>query len=219
MPQRRRRGYPSAVIVSLDEGKANIWQVYSESIKQLKSIDAEGAYRLHEEIISAIRPMLREGTINLIIASRDSRSSQGLVDHMEKGHGWVSRSGVSVSWVEGIAGSPKEARALVSGEDFQRVLGEGYERESSVLVGELDRRLLGGLLYTPSELLESLGRDEVDRVIISEIYYMRNRGVREFQSSVQLARNKGVKVNIVKRGSEIESRISKLGGFVALRGT
>ena len=66
MSKRGRRGYPTAILIGLDNEAAHFWTIYSESVKSSKVIlrsgdDEKSTYKFHEDIVEAIRASATRG--------------------------------------------------------------------------------------------------------------------------------------------------------------
>ena len=88
VPRRRgRRGYPTAVMVSIQGLEAAIWNIYSESVKLGGKNDEESPYELYESIVDALRPKIKQGVKTVLVASIDDKDYIGFMYHVERHHG------------------------------------------------------------------------------------------------------------------------------------
>jgi stalled ribosome rescue protein Dom34 len=79
-----KRGYPVAILISLEQNQAVIWKIFSHAAKQEPTIsiddgkaDTKALYNFFESIVNALRPTLKEGVKSIIIAS-PPRTGYGL---------------------------------------------------------------------------------------------------------------------------------------------
>ena len=223
MPRRSRRGYPSAILIGLDAQTANIWLVYSEFIKQGKTIaktgnDEKSAYKHNEEIVEAIRTLLPEGFNQLIIASAEkTRNTSSLMEHLNRSHGWLIKK-LTIKELSEKAVTSTDVVQLVKKNRIQESLNEASVETSDLIMERLEKALNDGYtLYTIRELAGILAADKApERVLITERFDAANRSNRVYQSTIQKSRNMGATVNIVKLDTSASVRLEQLGGFVCV---
>ena len=118
MPKRGRRGYPTAILIGLDQTTANVWLVFSESIKQGKTLTREGndekaSYRHAEEIVESVRALIPEGFNQLILASPErTRYASEMLEHINRRHGWLTKR-LTVKALQGKAVTATDVVQLV----------------------------------------------------------------------------------------------------------
>ena len=223
MPRRGRRGYPTAILIGLDPRTANIWLVYSESIKQGKIItktgdDEKSTYRHNEKIVEAIRSLSPEGFNQIIIASADrTRHASNLREHFTRSHSWLMKRFTVKELPE---------KALTSTDVIQRVKNHRIQDSLDEAIGETSGKIMervekalnsGYVLYTSQELSATLYADKVpELVLITDKFDTANRSNRKFQSIIQKSKNLGATVTIVKINTPAGTRLEQLGGFICV---
>jgi len=223
MPRRGRRGYPTAILIGLDEKAAHFWIIYSESVKPSKIIirggeDEKSAYKFHEDIVQSIRDLLPEGFNGIIVTSEErTQHTSRLMDHITKHHRWL-RDKVTIRQLTGRAGTTSEVIQLIKANKLQETIQNVTEEAGGKLLNFLDQALKeDNVLYTVEELSAALNADRKPiAVLISEEFDIRNRKSRRFQSLIQIARNLGASVTILKPTNPAWPRLSQLGGFACV---
>ena len=87
---RRRRGYPVAVLIGLENDKASLWNIYSRSIKPDTSIKQEkNLYNYFEAIIDQLRGNVKQGVKTVLVASPDVKNYEAFYQHIEKHQRWL----------------------------------------------------------------------------------------------------------------------------------
>ncbi len=223
MPRRGRRGYPTAILIGLDNRSANIWLVYSESLKQGKTItkggdDEKSAYKHNEEIIEAIRALLPEGFSQLIIASTEKYTRKsGFIEYLNRSHGWLTKK-LTVKELNKKAVTRTDVLQLVDMNMIQESVNEAAVETNEIVMERLEKALNGGhTIYTLRELAGVIASDRApDLILVAESFDAANRSSRLYQSNIQKARNIGAIVSIVKPGTAASSRLEQLGGFVCV---
>jgi stalled ribosome rescue protein Dom34 len=222
MPRRGRRGYPTAILIGLDVQTANIWLVYSESIKSgkviQKSTDDKTGYKHNEEIVEAVKVLLSEGFNQLIIASHDKkRLNINLLEYIKKSHKWLTKR-LAIKELEGKAITANDVVQLIKTNQIQKSIAEATKETNEKILEELERALnTGAVLFTIQELSDALNREEVPKfILVSEKYDAAWRGNRRYQSIVQVAKNLRTTFTIVKQDTLANARLEQLGGFVCV---
>lgn len=223
MPRRGRRGYPTAILLGLDSQTANIWLVYSESLKQGKTIikngdDEKSVYKHNEEIVEAIRTFLSEGFNQLIIASAEKyKRKSGLIDYLNRSHGWLTKR-LIIKELDEKAVTRTEVIQLIKQNRIQERVKSASNEMSNVIMEQLEKTLNDGhTIYTLRELagvLEAGKKPEL--VLVTEDFDSTNRSTRLYQSVIQKSRNLGAIVGIMKLDTVAGARIKQLGGFVCV---
>ena len=223
MSRRGRRGYPTSILIGLDEKAAHFWTIYSESVKPSKVLtrigdDEKSAYKFHEEIVESIRTMLPEGFTGVIIASEyRTQHTLRIMEHITKRHRWL-KDRATISQLTGKASTASEVTQLIRANKIQETVKEASDEAGEKLLNLLERALReNNVLYTIEELSTALN---VERrpiaVLITEEFDDRNRRNRRFQSLTQISRNFGASVTILKQTNTASVRLSQLGGFACV---
>jgi stalled ribosome rescue protein Dom34 len=221
MPRRGRRGYPTAILIGLDQTSANIWLVFSESIKQGKTIargDGKEGYRYGEEIVEAVRELIPEGFNQLILASPErTRHASELLEHINRRHGWLVKR-LTVKELQGRAVTATDVVQLVKSNRIQDSVEQAAGETNERIMERLEKALNSGdVLFTLQELSGALYDEKTpELILITEKYDAANRGSRKYQSLMQRAKNMRATVTILKPIDLASGRLEQLGGFVCV---
>lgn len=223
MPRKGRRGYPTAILIGLDNKTANIWLVYSESLKQGKTItksgdDEKSVYKHNEEIVEAIRSLLIEGFNQLIIASTEKYTRKsGFMEYINRSHGWLTKR-LAIKELDKKAVTRGDVLQLIKMSLIQESVSEAAGETNELIMERLEKALNGGhTIYTLRELAGILASEKApDLVLITESFDAANRSSRLYQSTIQKARNLRATVSIVKLDTPAGARLEQLGGFVCV---
>jgi len=223
MPRRGRRGYPTAILISLDDKAAHFWTIYSESVKPSKKIirggeDEKSAYKFHEDVVQIIRDLLPEGFNGIIVASEESiQHTSRLLDHIIKRHRWL-RDKVTIRQLIGKAGTTSEIIQLIKANKLQETVQDVAEEAGGKLLNLLDRAIKeDNMLYTIEEISAALNAERKPiAILITEEFDVRNRRNHRFKSLIQIARKLGAAVTILKPTNPASLRIMQLGGFACV---
>jgi stalled ribosome rescue protein Dom34 len=222
MPRRGRRGYPTAILIGLDSQSANIWLVYSESIKSgkvfMKSADDKTVYRHNEEIVEAIRGLIPDGFNQLIIASPEkTHLASNLVEHINRSHGWLIKR-LAVKELQGKAVTAADVVQLIKSNRIQESVAEAVVESIEKIMERLEKALnTGDVLFTLEELSHALrGKATPEFILVTEKFDVAWRGDRRYQSMIHRAKNMSANFTIVKHETPASARIEQLGGFVSV---
>jgi stalled ribosome rescue protein Dom34 len=223
LPKRGRRGYPTAILIGLDNQTANIWLIFSESIKQGKTItkngdDEKSVYKHNEEIVEAIRALLPEGFNQLIIASTEKYTRKaGFKDYLNRSHGWLTKR-LTIKELDMKAVTRTDVLQLIKNNRIQESVSEAAIETNDMIMERLEKALNGGqTIYTLRELAGVLASEKApELILITEGFDAANRSSRLYQSTIQKARNMRATVSIVKPGTPACARLEQLGGFVCV---
>ncbi len=223
MPRKGRRGYPAAILIGLDNKTANIWLVYSESLKQGKTItksgdDEKSVYKHNEDIVEAIRALLTEGFNQLIIASTEKYTRKsGFIEYINRSHGWLTKR-LTIKELDKKAVTRGDVLQLIKMNLIQESVSEAAGETNELIMERLEKALNGGhTIYTLRELAGILASEKApDLVLITESFDAANRSSRLYQSTIQKARNLRATVSIVKLDTPAGARLEQLGGFVCV---
>lgn len=222
MSKRGRRGYPTAILIGLDSQTANIWLVYSESIKQGKTISKTGkditSYKHNEQIVEAVRELLPDGFNQIIISSPDrTRLTSNLLEHLNKRHNWLNQK-VSIKELHGKAVTATDVVQLVKSNRIQESVAEAAEETNEKIMGMLEKALNdGAVLFTIQELSDALRNEESPEfILVSEKFDAVYRGNRRYQSLIQRTKNMRATFTIVNHDAPASARLEQFGGFVCV---
>jgi stalled ribosome rescue protein Dom34 len=223
MPKRGRRGYPTAILIGLDQNTANVWLVFSESIKQGKMLTREGSdekasYRHAEDIVEAVRALIPEGFNQLILASPErTRHASELFEHINRRHGWLIKR-LTVKALQGKAVTATDVVQLVKTNRIQESVEEAAGETNERIMDRLEKALNGGhVLFTVQELGDAMHAERnPEFILITEKFDAANRGSRRYQSLIQRAKNMRATVTILRPDAPASPRLEQLGGFVCV---
>jgi len=223
MPRRGRRGYPTAILIGLDQNTANVWLVFSESIKQGKTLTREGvdekaSYRHAEEIVESVRALIPEGFNQLILTSPErTRHAPELLEHINRRHGWLTKR-LTVKALQGKAVTATDVVQLVKTNRIQESAEEAAGETNERIMDRLEKALNGGhVLFTVQELGDAMHAERnPEFILVSEKFDAANRGSRRYQSLIQRAKNMRTTVTIVRPDAPASPRLEQLGGFVCV---
>lgn len=223
MPRRGRRGYPTAILIGLDLRAAYFWTIYSESAKFYKIFqrsfdDEKSLYRFHEELVETIRTLLHEGFTGIIVVSKDKvPCSKRFLNHLSKRHRWLDNR-VTLKALTGKATTASEVTQLIKANQLQETVANATEETGVKLLEQLEKALdEGNILYTIDELNYSINSNKKPvTILITEEFNQRNQTSRRFQSAIQVSKNIGATVVVLKTTNPISPRLKQLGGFVCV---
>jgi len=223
LPKRGRRGYPTAILIGLDNQTANIWLIFSESIKQGKTItkngdDEKSVYKHNEEVVEAIRALLPEGFNQLIIASTEKYTRKaGFRDYLNRSHGWLTKR-LTIKELDMKAVTRTDVLQLIKHNRIQETVSEAAVETNDMIMERLEKALNGGhTIYTLRELAGVLASEKApELILITEGFDAANRSSRLYQSTIQKARNMRATVSIIKPETPACARLEQLGGFVCV---
>lgn len=214
-----------ATLVGLEEDQASIWQIYSESVKPFKLIQAGDEYGFYESIVDTLRPIIRQGVRSVLVAASDEKDYEGFTNHIRKHHGWLLKGGslntATFEHVPKPAADANQVRDLIKSRSFKEKLTEVSQEDIGQVVDVLEEHLndpegIETLLFTLREAEDAVHGDEKspEYILVTELFRARNR--RRTDRLLQVAANKGVKTRIIKPDTPAGARISQFGGLVCL---
>ena len=233
-----KRGYPVAILISLEQSQAVIWQIFSHAAKQEPTIsiddgkaDTKALYNFFESIVNALRPTLKEGVKSIIIAS-PPRTGYGinLLSHIRAHHAWLMQGAnkASISEIAGLASTPTQIANLTSTAAFKQLINTTTAQETENLIEILEKRLntadhlvLFSLQEAENLILneQSTGKPKPENLMLTDNYLNASRQKYRLQRLMQIAANKQVKTRIVNGESPAGIRLNQLGGLVCLAKT
>ena len=233
--RRYRRGYPLAVLVGLEERRAAVWRVFSEAVKLDGTVERGGEaergkrYDLHESIVNALRPGIKEGVKSIVIAAPARTDyAKNFLDHIRKHHAWLVREGPNAATFGELIGSAcqlHEVHELVRTKGFRDVIGETTSRDAENIAAALEKSLgsddSGTAVSYSLEEIEALvyGRQEQgspgpEHVVLTDKYLADTKNRGRILRLLQISKNTGIKVTIVNGETRAGFRLGQLGGLV-----
>ena len=223
MPKRGRRGYPTAMLIGLDLQAAYFWTIYSESAKFYKIFqrnhdDEKSTYHFYEEIVEIIRALLREGFTGIIVTSEDRiHYTKNFLDHISRRHRWLAKR-VTIKVLTGKATTASEVTQLIRANQLQETVANATDETGVILLEQLEKAIdKGNILYTINELSYAINSNKKPlTIMMTEEFNQLNRTGRRFQSAIQVSKNIGATVVILKTTNPVSPRLKQLGGFACV---
>ena len=142
--RRVKRGHPVAILIGLHDNDAILWRIFSEIIRfhlkinrgrKRRNQDKNQLYHFHEEIINALRPIIKEGIRSVILLSPPKLEySNEFLNHVNKHHSWLLKKGENQVVFSKIVGNQaktqKDVYYIKTQESFKEIVEETYNQES-----------------------------------------------------------------------------------------
>jgi stalled ribosome rescue protein Dom34 len=224
--RRRIRGYPIAVLVGLNEKRARVWNVYSQSIKPDAVIEKENSdYNFYEAVINQIRPKVKQGVKTLLVASTEEKKYDVLYEHIEKHQRWLIEgyelNRATIRYVEGSAMDIDSVMRLIEDSGLQRTIKQASQEDVERIMGVLDKRLgtakdIDTLLFTLCEVEEAVYVDDprIEYILVTTEFQRKHRG--RIQRLLQIAQNKNIKTMTVETKTPMGARLTQFGGLITI---
>jgi stalled ribosome rescue protein Dom34 len=223
--RRRRRGYPVAVLIGLENKRSIFWNVFSNAVKAgVVKTWVDNEYNFFESMVDELRPSIKQGIKTVLIASDDRKKYDGFIGHIEKHQGWMLKgyelNRVSFQFVEGSAKDVDAVMELVSASGFNDKIREAGEGDMKLVMSVLEKRLssrdgIETLMFSLDEAEDAVyGGRAVEYIISSQRFQERHR--RRMQRLFQVAENKGVKTRVLPPNSPYLGRVAQFGGLICL---
>jgi stalled ribosome rescue protein Dom34 len=232
-----KRGYPVAVLISLEADKAVLWKIFSKVAKPENTVrisgtrnSAKALYSFHETIVNALRPTLKEGVHSVILASQPrTNHAQEFLNHIRDHHTWLTQgqNKTSFSTITGPASTPPQVAALTRTPAFHQLISETTAEETENLIEILEKRLNtadqnSAVLFSLEEAENLIlkrhkpRRPKPEYLLLTNKYLAGNRQKNRLHRLMQIAKNKRVKTRIITAESPAGKRLTQLGGIVCL---
>ena len=232
-----KRGYPVAILLGLEENRADLWKVFSNVVKHEKTLQLDGArndlkalYNFHESIINALRPTLKEGVRSVILASSAKNNyAKNFIDHVQSHHAWLAQgpNKAAFSEITGSADTLSKVTALTRNPAFRRMICETTSEETETLIDLLEKRLNSSnqdalVLYSFEEIEDIIfgswkpGKPKPEYLMLTDKYLSSSREKNRLHRLMQIAANRNVKTRIVNNKSPAGLRLAQLGGIICL---
>jgi stalled ribosome rescue protein Dom34 len=232
-----KRGYIVAILLGLEENRADLWKVFSNVAKHEKTLELDGArnnpkalYNFHEAIINALRLTLKEGVRSVILASpAKSNYAKNFINHVQSHHTWLTQgfNKVAFSEITGSADTLPNVTALTRNPAFHQRISETTSEETETLIDLLEKRLNAPnqdalVLYSLKEIEDSIfspwkpSKPKPEHLILTDKYLSNSRQKNRLHRLMQIAQNRNVKTRIVNAESPAGIRIAQLGGITLL---
>ncbi|MHA1914297.1 MAG: hypothetical protein ACW986_15350 [Promethearchaeota archaeon] len=237
---RVKRGHPVAILIGLHENDAVFWRIYSETIRfhhritrgrKRKYQNKMHIYHFHEEIINALRPIIKEGTRSILVLSPPKEEySDEFLKHVNKHHPWLLKKGPNQVVFSKIVGSQaktqKDVNYLKTLEYFQDLLDETSNQEGMLILAELTEIInknekFSKILYTWREIdyelrliKQNSKLPKPNYIILTEEYLKNPKNRNKKHRILQIAKNLEIKTKIVSSESEAGGIVDGFGGLV-----
>ena len=238
--KRIKRGHPIAILIGLHNNDAVFWRIFSETIRlhfkinrgrKRKNQNIKQLYHFHEEIINALRPIIKEGIRSVILLSPPKEEySDEFLNHVNKHHSWLLKKGdrqvVFSKIIGNQAKTQKDVYYLQTQEYFKDIVDETSNREGFLILDELTEIInknekFSKILFTwrevDHELKLIIKNSELPKpnYIILTVEYLKNPKNRNNTHRIlQIAKNLEIKTKIVSQESEAGAIVDKFGGLV-----
>jgi stalled ribosome rescue protein Dom34 len=232
-----KRGYPVAILISLEKDRAVIWKIFSKVAKPENTISINGTrsnpralYSLHETLINALRPTLKEGVYSVILASQPrTNHAQEFINHVRDHHTWLTQgpNKTVFSTITGSASSPSQVAILTRTSEFHKLIAETTAEETENLLEILEKRIStadqNSAISFSIEEAENLvlkrqnpNRPKPEYLLLTDKYLESSRQKSRLHRLMQIAENKRVKTRVINADSPAGKRLTQLGGIVCL---
>jgi stalled ribosome rescue protein Dom34 len=226
VPRRRKRGYPVAVLIGLENNIAFFWDVYSETIRPNTTIVNESnVYNFHEAIINHLRPKIKTGVKTVLVTSTNEKNYEAFYEHIKKHQKWLiagyELNRVTIEYIEGSAQDLDSVLELIETSGLQRHIQNASYKDLNRIMNVLEKRLgtkegIDTLLFSLNELENAIYSDasHLEYVLITTEFQKKHR--RRSQRLLQVAQNKGIKSLTVDNNTPLGARLSQFGGLMGL---
>nr|MDO8115001.1 hypothetical protein [Candidatus Sigynarchaeota archaeon] len=237
---RRRRGYPLALLLGIEKQRAMAWNVYSESIapaftERLQQKGSAGTanpqFNYFEAIVAKLKPIFSTGLKTLVIASpRNSTFANDFVAHLRKHHAYLMKEGSSqkihTGTVDGEAKDVQSTLAVVKSDAFRTITASTVDQETTAIIELFDSCInnpsslvkIGFTIDEIIQLLEALREDDEnpapEYIIMTDVFYAGHKNDPLFQRVMSIAKNIKIKTRVIQLKTEAGARVAQLGGLV-----
>ena len=232
-----RRGYPVAVLVGFETDHAVLWRIFSRVAKPSPKLELTGRrtdekilYNFHETVVTALKPILREGVKSIVVAAPARTTyTTDFMNHVQKHHRYLTQSKTSnrANFAEIVvsANSRTQVAELVKTQQFKKLVAETTSEEADQIVNMLEKHLYGAgdgsvVLYSLKEIEDTIydknkKNDFVNaHLLLTDQYLAGSRSKNRIHRLLQISQNKKVKTRIVDAETGAGARISQFGGIV-----
>ncbi len=236
-----KRGYPVGILIIFEVRRAFLWQVFSETIKPMitlnfvgKRDDLKALYAFHERVVDALRPAFKEGIKSVILVAPPKMPyNTEFLDHVQHHHLWLvkpkSPNAVSFGTMEGAVSDYEDVAVFVQSVAFQEKINEIIGAEADQIIAALEKRLQQpesskeSVVYSLEDIESVIyNRDindmsQVEYIILTDEFLADAANKNRVQRLLQVAQNKGVKTRVIKTESAAGERLTQFGGLVWFR--
>jgi stalled ribosome rescue protein Dom34 len=212
--------------VGLNENRASVWDVYSQSIKPDKAIEkASSDYNFYETLINHLRPKIKQGVKTILLASTEEKNYEKLYKHIEKHQRWLiagyELNRATIKYVEGSAVDIDSVSELIENSGLQRIIKQVSQEDIERVMDFLEKLLgtaegIDNLLFSLGEVEESVYGDEprIEYILVTTKFQREHR--RRLQRLLQIAQNKNIKTMTVEVNTPMGARLTQFGGLISI---
>ncbi|HME54872.1 MAG TPA: hypothetical protein VKM55_21890 [Candidatus Lokiarchaeia archaeon] len=238
--RRPRRGYPVAVLLYVEDRRATLWMVNSESIAPAGNVHAgqKGSvgtanpkYNYFDDIVKTLKSNFATGVKTLVITGiKNTSLASDFLFHVQKHHAYLFKKGsalaINASIMEGEASNVQSALALVKGDAFRKITASTVDKEMNSTL-----ELLDACINNPSGAVKiCFTIDEIDQVflamkddegpvpeyiLMTDEFYALHKSEAQFQRIYALAKRFKIKTRVIQKKTDAGFRVTELGGLVS----
>jgi stalled ribosome rescue protein Dom34 len=224
--RRRARGHPVAVLIGLNENRASVWDIYSQSIKPDTEIEKKGNhYNFYEALINRLRPKVKKGVKTILVVSIEEKNYKQLYEHIEKHQRWLitgyELNRATIKYIEGSAMDIDSVMELIKDSGLQRTIKQASQEDAKRVMRVLEKRFstaegIDSLLFTLREVEEAVYGDEpsLEYILMTTEFQRKHR--RRTQRLLQIAQNKDIKTMTIETNTPMGARLTQFSGLISI---
>ncbi len=211
-------------MIGIQDHEAAVWNIYSESVKPGQRITKESPYELHESIVDALRPKIKQGVKIMLVASEDKKDYACFMDHVEKHHSWLLKgwnlNKATFEHVPMPAMNERQVRGIVKTNSFKEKLSTASTRDLVNVMKILEEHLndadrIDTLLFSLKEVEEYVyGGGDAEYLLVTDQFHERHR--RRTQRLLQISANRKIQTKIIPADTTAGARVTQFGGLICL---
>lgn len=238
--RRPRRGFPVAVLLGVEDRRAMLWMINSESISPAGNVHAgqKGSggtanpkYNYFENIVKVLKPIFSTGVKTLVIASlKTTTLASEFLTHLQKHHAYFFKKGsalaIHASVVDGEANNVQSALALVKSDAFRKITASTMNQEMNNTLELLDASINNPsgavkICFTLDEINQlflALKDDEgpvPEYILMTDEFYALHKSEAQFQRILAIAKRMKIKTRVIQAKTDAGARVAQLGGLVS----
>lgn len=224
MPRHRRRGYPTAVMIGIQHNEAAIWNIYSESVKPEQRISEESPYELHESIVDALRPKIKQGVKTMLIASTEEKDYIGFMEHVKRHHSWLLKgwelNKATFEYIPMASMDDRQVRDIIKTNNFKEKLSVASSKDLMNVMKLLEEYLndpekIDMLLFSLDEIEAHIyGGGDAEFLLVTDLFQERHK--RRTHRLLQISTNKKIQTKIIPAETVAGARLTQFGGLLCL---
>ncbi len=244
-----KRGYPVGVIVGFEPMGTIIWKIFSERPvlvdrvnlgRKFKNADKPQLYQFYEDLIRALRPLLKSGLRSILLLSTPKTSyAAEFLTHIKQHQRWMLQEknphSATFREIVGSATTEDDVSVFMQSEAYREAVGSATAAEADQLIGRMEARLndldAGLVLYSLKDIekLVFAGGTRKKKfkplkllpeyILITADYLDSSPQKSRIQRLLQIAKNRDIKSKIIDEESPAGERVAQLGGIVCFLAT